>query len=91
MLLDNYSAIITPHLISDDFSIIAMEKYAELRLCGIMNLGFIAISNDNFGRRLITWWGKNLLDAAFVDKFLFTALIKNGRTVFQAFGVNEFC
>ncbi len=73
MLLDNYSAIITPHLISDDFSIIAMEKYAELRLCGIMNLGFIAISNDNFGRRLITWWGKNLLDAAFVDKFLFTA------------------
>jgi hypothetical protein len=72
-LLDNYSAIITPHLISDGFSQPAVEKYAELRLCGIMNLGFIAVSNDNHGRRLISWWEKNLLNTAFVDKFLFTA------------------
>lgn len=73
ILLDKHSAIVTPHLISDGFSRSKMEKYFDLHLCGIMNLGFIAVANDDYGKRLISWWKNKLLDNAFVDKYLFTA------------------
>lgn len=72
-LLDSHSAIVTPHIISDSPASPGTQPLLDFLWGGIMNLGFIAISNDLFGKKIISWWEDKLFDGAFEDKFLSTA------------------
>lgn len=71
--LETCSALVTPHTLSDDPPGPGMQPYFDFLMGGIMNLGFIAITNDDYGKRLLAWWEGKLFDGAFVDKYLSTA------------------
>lgn len=60
------TAMLTPHLtqpIEDDF----MPDEMTMLKVGAYNLGFIAIANNDEGRRLINWWCMRLERGAVVD------------------------
>ena len=60
--LDNYSIVLTPHIMSplpdDDYS----PKDIDILKAGTFNLGFIALSQSNSADRLLTWWKDRLYD-----------------------------
>ncbi len=58
-LLDQHQVILTPHLIEPiDHPIPFGERTALL--CGIYNLGFLAIRKGEISRRLLRWWESRL-------------------------------
>ncbi len=76
--LDEYNAVLTPHLtvpINDDPSkFVVHEK--EMLNHGIYNLGFTAIKNNEEGQKMVNWWAErlekqcfhNLCQGLFVDQ-----------------------
>jgi len=72
-LLEEHSVILTPHLISDEEDEdTVISKLDDFLQYGIYNLGFIAVKNDENGKRLIDWWAKELKSKCFLapEKFL---------------------
>lgn len=64
-LLNKYSAVVTPHILTCNNSSYDIEK--NLLLNGTYNLGFFAVNNTKEGRTIIKWWKNKLSDAAYVD------------------------
>lgn len=64
-LLDDYSIVLTPHQIDPeprDMSVAIRDNEITSLDYGVFNLGFVAISNDNEGRRFAQWWDDRLSD-----------------------------
>lgn len=63
--LDNYSAVVTPHLLtSEEYSTGALKERYLLH-SGVFNLGFVAFKKNTKVRRILTWWSKRLEDCCF--------------------------
>lgn len=72
-LLEEYSVVLTPHLISQDEDIdTEISKLDDFLQYGIYNLGFVAVRNDENGLALLKWWAKELKTKCYLepDKFL---------------------
>ena len=75
--LDDNSIVVTPHLLSPEIDADAIEQneFDALRH-GAFNLGFLAVRNDEAGRRFAQWWSRRLRsycvdrrsDGLFVDQ-----------------------
>lgn len=67
-LLDQHSAVLTPHQINPDTSRRAIwdNEIGSLKY-GIYNLGFVAVRNTAPGRAFAAWWRDRLLDFCFDD------------------------
>ncbi len=67
-LLEQHSAVLTPHQLHPDRSreTILDNEIGSLKF-GIYNLGFLAISNGKEGRALAHWWRDRLLSFCFDD------------------------
>lgn len=67
-MLDDHSILLTPHQVQPDDERIAIldNEICSLRL-GTYNLGFIAIRNDESGRRFASWWSNRLRDFCYDD------------------------
>lgn len=70
-LLDGYSIVLTPHQIDPDprkeMRAILDNEIGSL-VHGVFNLGFIALANDEEGRRFAAWWSDRLLDWCHDDR-----------------------
>jgi hypothetical protein len=67
-LLDEHSIVVTPHQCEPDETEKAITDNEICTLAhGIFNLGFIAVRNDDEGRRFAQWWRDRLLDYCFDD------------------------
>lgn len=64
-LLDSYSIVLTPHQTdpddADDQVAIRDNEVTSLDY-GVFNLGFVAVANDDEGRRFAAWWEARLHD-----------------------------
>ncbi|TWD58216.1 hypothetical protein FB480_101978 [Agrobacterium vitis] len=64
-LLNNYSIVLTPHQTEpepiDDVRAIMDNEITSLEY-GVFNLGFVAIANNEEGRRFAQWWDDRLHD-----------------------------
>jgi hypothetical protein len=61
-LLDRYDVILTPHQLEPEIDLQAIcdNEIGSLKH-GIYNLGFIAVANNDNGRRFARWWRDRLL------------------------------
>lgn len=68
-LLDTHSIVITPHQLEpeSDPQAIRDNEITALNF-GIYNLGFLAVRNDDTGRRLAGWWNDRLIENCFDDR-----------------------
>jgi len=65
-MLDQYSMVLTPHLIDpldDGFH----PSELDILRCGTFNLGFIALSAGLETHRFLEWWRKKLYDLCVID------------------------
>jgi lipopolysaccharide biosynthesis glycosyltransferase len=73
--LDNHSIVLTPHQVEPNEAIGLMRDNELTSLkYGIFNLGFVAIANDEVGRRFADWWAAQLAFACYdeTENGLFT-------------------
>jgi hypothetical protein len=67
--LDEYSILLTPHILEPDNTI---EAIFDNEICalahGIYNLGFVAVRNDASGRSFAAWWDNRLRQFCYDDK-----------------------
>lgn len=63
--LDFYSIVLTPHIttIEDNYSGSLNER--NLFYSGMFNLGFIAVNDDEIGRKVLNWWEIRLKDRCY--------------------------
>lgn len=62
-LLDQYSVVLTPHQVTPETEEDAIRDNEITALnYGVYNLGFLAIRNDNNGKKLANWWNDRLLE-----------------------------
>ncbi len=74
--LDQYSIILTPHMLDIDLGEEGVLPETDLLTCGIYNLGFAAISNTKVGGIIVDWWCRKLekdcynspIEGLFVDQ-----------------------
>lgn len=68
LLLDRHDVVLTPHQVEPDSerSAILDNEIGSLKH-GIYNLGFLAVSNTEEGRRFARWWRDRLLEFCFDD------------------------
>lgn len=61
--LENYSIVLTPHLVTQEDEPAAIEdnEIGSSLKYGIFNLGFVAVRNCNEGFRFARWWAKRLM------------------------------
>ncbi len=66
--LNNYSILITPHILSPEKEGVGIidNEIGSLKH-GIFNLGFIALRNDSEALRFLTWWEERLRDFCYDD------------------------
>ena len=66
--LDIYDVVLTPHQLKPDNHDMAIRdnEIGSLKY-GIYNLGFVAISNRNEGKRFAKWWSDRLIDYCYDD------------------------
>lgn len=66
--LDNYSVIITPHILLMEENYTGNARENEFLFSGIYNLGFIAVKNNAKTNLFIQWWKKRLADFCYGDR-----------------------
>ena len=66
--LDNYSAVVTPHIVIPDESNAFENNDLNLLHSGVYNFGFIALKNTSQCKKIINWWGNRLQDYCFDDR-----------------------
>lgn len=67
-LLDNYSIVLTPHIlepIEDDYR----PSELDVLLAGTYNLGFLAVADNAGTRAFLTWWKKRLWEHCVIEPF----------------------
>ncbi|MDP4207567.1 MAG: hypothetical protein Q8928_02010 [Bacteroidota bacterium] len=67
--LSNKSIILSPHYCEIETNYSGAVTEEELLFVGIYNLGFVAIKNDNIGKKIIEWWTNRLSTKCYADKF----------------------
>lgn len=72
--LDNYSAVVTPHILTPEVEYTGNLRETKLLYSGVYNFGFLALKNTIKSRKYTDWWGKRLEDYCFCDSLynLFT-------------------
>ena len=67
-MLDEHSVLLTPHLVEaeTDHGAVLDNEIAPLRH-GTYNLGFIAVRNDEKGRKFARWWKSRLMHFCYDD------------------------
>lgn len=76
-LLDSgVNGIVTPHALKSIKSKICVSGDNTFLMCGIFNLGFLALNNTDESKRMISWWAEKLKWECIVD-------VKNGFFVDQ--------
>jgi len=67
-LLDRHSVVLTPHLVHPETDLRGiLDNEIGAMKHGIYNLGFVAVSNSDEGRRFADWWADRLLQFCFDD------------------------
>ncbi|WP_295654516.1 hypothetical protein [uncultured Mucilaginibacter sp.] len=66
--LDNYTALLTPHIIKPYIKNMGVTTEEEALFVGIYNLGFFGVKNNSVGRHIVAWWKEKLYDQCFGDK-----------------------
>lgn len=69
--LDHYSIILTPHISCCKLDFNGAQTEKSILSCGIFNLGFASIKNDDVGCRIVEWWCVRLKDQCYEDRPLF--------------------
>lgn len=64
--LENYSIILTPHLIDIEASANSMSDNGMIST-GIFNLGFLALKNNYSSEKMLDWWNFRLLERCYID------------------------
>lgn len=65
--LDNYSAVVTPHILTPEVEYTGSLRETNLLYSGVYNFGFLALKNTVKSRKYTNWWGKRLEDYCFCD------------------------
>jgi lipopolysaccharide biosynthesis glycosyltransferase len=66
--LDDYDAVLTPHLLKPYIKYTGATSEEELLFVGIYNLGFFAIKNSLTGNHIADWWIEKLSNQCYGDK-----------------------
>lgn len=66
--LDNYDAVLTPHLLKPYINYTGATTEEELLFVGIYNLGFFAVKNSLTGNHITNWWIEKLSNQCYADK-----------------------
>lgn len=64
--LENYSMILTPHLIDIETSANGMSDNGMIST-GVFNLGFLALKNNDSSKKMLDWWNFRLLERCYID------------------------
>ena len=66
--LDDWNVVLTPHQVEANSTQRAIqENELSSMKYGIYNLGFLAVRNNEEGRRMAKWWSDRLYDACYED------------------------
>ena len=65
--LDNYNAVVTPHITEIEKDYTGNLKEDRLLFSGTFNLGFFAINNASLSCNFLEWWSKRLEDYCFAN------------------------
>jgi hypothetical protein len=67
-LLEHHAAVLTPHLLAPEEALDAIrDNEIGCLKHGVYNLGFLAVTNTDEGRRFARWWRDRLLAFCFDD------------------------
>lgn len=66
-MLDNYSVVLSPHLLHVPSAEITDISETVFLNCGTYNLGFIAVKNTPKVYEILNWWNDRLVKYAFID------------------------
>ena len=66
--LSHFSIIVTPHILTCEINYTGTITESLLLHVGLFNFGFIAVSNDLYGNKMVDWWGNRLINLSFQDK-----------------------
>ena len=66
---EKYSVYLTPHITKMMPSIENEWKQESFLKYGIFNCGFVALRNDETGKKISNWWSEILKDKAFSDEY----------------------
>lgn len=73
-LLDKYKMIVSPHILTMEEETYSGDLTENIYLgMGIFNFGFFAVSDHTKTRKLLRWWDRVLMEAAFMDSYRYTA------------------
>jgi hypothetical protein len=65
--LDSNSAIVTPHLLFPDMSILNIKQEVDVLLAGVFNGGVIGFRNTNQALTFLDWWSQKTKSQCFRD------------------------
>lgn len=68
--LNNYSAVVTPHILTPEVNFSGNLEELHLLFSGVYNFGFLALKNTPRSREFTNWWGKRLEDYCFGDQLM---------------------
>lgn len=68
--LNNYNAVVTPHILTPEVEYSGNLGELHLLLSGVYNFGFLALKNSTKSRTFTNWWGKRLEDYCFGDQLM---------------------
>jgi hypothetical protein len=72
--LEGHSIVLTPHITTIELADKGLLPETDFLFAGIFNLGFVALKNDETGRKVALWWGHRLEEYCFTspNESLFT-------------------
>lgn len=69
--LDEYSLLLTPHVVDYKLGLHDVHLYDDFLKCGVYNLGFAGIKSDETGKTVIEWWKQKLYKYCLFNKMYF--------------------
>ncbi len=69
--LRDSTIILTPHSVDGIMVGADLHYYDDFLLCGVYNLGFVGMKNNENGRKIIEWWSNKLERECVYDKMYF--------------------
>jgi hypothetical protein len=67
--LSVHSIVLTPHILNIDIRDNGENTSDAILSTGIFNLGFLALKNDSYSKKMTFWWCHQLDDKCFIDNF----------------------
>lgn len=71
---EKYSIVLTPHITNIELADKGLLPETDFLFAGIFNLGFVALRNNEIGKMVAQWWGRQLENFCFTspNESLFT-------------------